>query len=114
MGRENKESKITLTTIFQSYINIWKGIKYAEYDLLFNIILFIPSCLLFTDCSLYTHIYKILILSASIELLQLIFNCGLFELCDIIDNTIGGIIGILICKARQYYQQNGYIIKSGN
>ena len=41
-------------------------------------------------------IIEIFIISLIIETGQLFFSIGLFEICDLVDNTIGGILGIII------------------
>lgn len=43
-----------------------------------------------------------LILSSSIEIVQFIFNLGYLETDDIIHNTLGVILGVLICSSINY------------
>ena len=46
------------------------------------------------------------LLSASVELIQLLFNIGLFEFDDMIGNTIGCLIGAVVGKTTQEIKKN--------
>ena len=72
-------------------------------EIVLNYILFIPlGCLLHLCFGERWGLKIVLIgflLSATVELIQLIFNIGLFEFDDMIGNTIGCLIGAVIGKA---------------
>ena len=72
-------------------------------EILLNYVLFIPfGCLLYL-CFGEKYGLRVVIagflLSALIELIQLLFNIGLFEFDDMIGNTIGCLIGAVVGKA---------------
>lgn len=94
---------------------IYKAIKARQYGLttnrsVLNILLFVPCGLLFPHLALYllrtkeqarnTSILKIAAISFSISLIievsQLIFRRGVFEIDDLIKNTMGGVLGFII------------------
>lgn len=71
-------------------------------EILLNYVLFIPlGCLLhlcFGEKFGLRVVIAGLLLSVSIELIQLLFNIGLFEFDDMIGNTVGCLIGAVIGK----------------
>ena len=71
-------------------------------EIVLNYILFIPfGCLLhlcFGEKFGLRVVIAGLLLSVSIELIQLLFNIGLFEFDDMIGNTVGCLIGAVIGK----------------
>lgn len=72
-------------------------------EIVFNYILFMPLGVLLYLCFGEKFGLRVvlagLLLSVSIELIQLLFNIGLFEFDDIIGNTVGCLIGAVIGKA---------------
>lgn len=85
---------------FWSYDSVLGGNTYLLYENIMNFIMFIPigfllGCLLPLSRWWVTLLVGIC-LSASIELLQLGFHRGLCELDDLIHNTAGCLIGLLI------------------
>ncbi len=84
---------------FSSYIEAWN--KYSLRDLqncIFNIIMFIPMGILLPLISRKFKIFKwnLLVVVGStlfIETYQTLTGAGLFELDDLINNTLGGILG---------------------
>ena len=80
--------------LFSTYIRAFSGEPWAIHDIFYNIILFIPVGLLTARCRrLRIAIPILLIIPLCIELLQLITTRGVFEITDIINNFIGGLIG---------------------
>ena len=86
-------------------------IKYRHYltfeewtsNLLGNIFVFMPLGFLMPMIGYsYRKFYKILIISflvsLNIEVLQLIFRVGIFDVDDLILNTLGGVIGYILFK----------------
>ena len=71
-------------------------------EIILNYILFIPlGCLLYLCFGERFDLRVViagLLLSVSIELIQLIFNIGLFEFDDMIGNSVGCLIGTVIGK----------------
>lgn len=71
-------------------------------EILLNYVLFIPLGLLLYVCFGEKFGIRVVmagfLLSASIELIQLIFKIGVFEFDDMIGNTIGCLIGALVGK----------------
>ena len=98
IGRGKKQIEFSFEALFTTYRNVIYGVKYAKYDIINNIILFIPAAVLFENKSFWRTTLKIFLLSLTLEIFQLLLRCGLFEMCDLIDNTLGGIIGLLIAQ----------------
>lgn len=95
LGRINKVVN-TWETIFSSFSELVSSNYIIIYDMIFNVILFIP--LGFLMKMRYSVKYSIVIsggVSLFIEVMQLITHRGLFELSDLIFNTIGGGTGIV-------------------
>lgn len=85
--------------IFSSYIKVWNRFSLLELrNIIFNILMFIPlgfvMPLLFKKCEKFYITYFLgLCMTISIEVLQLISKRGIFEIDDIINNTLGCMIG---------------------
>ena len=81
------------------------------YENINNIIAFIPLGMLVAGVSKRAKINCIwtMLLSGMIETLQLYFGCGVFEVSDIIENTLGAFIGnyIYMCVARWIRNREG-------
>ncbi|MEK3727269.1 MULTISPECIES: VanZ family protein [unclassified Lysinibacillus] len=84
---------------FSGYIDAWK--KYSLRDLqncIFNILMFVPLGvflpLLFPKFKLFKWLFLVVVSATlSIETYQTLTGAGIFELDDLINNSIGGIIG---------------------
>ena len=76
------------------------GVKAVCFNLLGNIVAFIPFGILLStlweEKSIIKRILPIFLTSLSFEILQFIFSIGASDITDLIMNTIGGIIGICI------------------
>lgn len=85
--------------IFSSYIKVWNRFSLLELrNIIFNILMFLPLGfvlpLLFKKCEKFYITYFLgLCMTISIEVLQLISKRGIFEIDDIINNTLGCMIG---------------------
>lgn len=106
VGRGQKDYNLPIQDIFATYRNVLYGIKYAKYDVINNILLFVPASILFKKGKHLNTIYKILSLSFVLELSQLLFKCGLFEVCDLIDNVLGGMLGMVLIHAYRNIKHN--------
>ena len=89
--------------LFWSYQAIASGESYLIAQVFWNVVLFIPIGILLMLILTCKHKVKIsvvvgLLLSASIELVQLVSHRGLFEFDDIVHNTLGVVIGIALYK----------------
>lgn len=87
-------------TLFWSYRAIINGMTRLIAENFWNIILFIPigillSVLIFQKNAWFSIILS-LILSAALEVTQLITHRGLFEFDDIIHNVLGAVIGVML------------------
>ena len=93
------ECSSSINNLFLTYIKYSNGDLGAKYDIIYNILLFIPVGVL-------TNRYKrikynlmfLIILPFTIEFIQLITSRGVFELTDIINNFIGGLIGLSVAR----------------
>lgn len=74
-----------------------------DYNEIFlNILIFIPLGLyvgiLFKKLSTVQKIFSFFMVSFTFEILQFILRIGAFDITDIINNTFGGIVGLLLFK----------------
>lgn len=89
------ESKSSLSTLFITYAQALSGDMGSQIGILFNIALFMPVGWIVSryqttkGCMVF-----LLVLPLVIELLQLITSRGVFEISDIINNFVGGLIGL--------------------
>ena len=85
--------------LFSIYSRAFTGDAGAGWDIFYNIVLYVPAGMLISHYK-RTKI-DIIILAAIptiIELCQLITTRGLFEISDIINNFIGGLIGLFTVR----------------
>lgn len=83
------------------YVAFTEGNMEMLLQILMNIAMYIPLGLLLPCCFKLFEKYRYVILgifsgSLVIELIQLVFRMGLFEVDDVINNTLGAVIGLLI------------------
>ena len=83
--------------LFWSYRRFFTNTILRE-QIINNIWLFVPfGAILYR---LWPKGYVVLIpslLSLAIEVMQLVLRTGVFELDDIVSNSLGGLIGVLVC-----------------
>ena len=99
---------------FSGYIDAWK--KYSLRDLqncIFNILMFVPLGiflpLLFSKFKLFKWLLPVVVMATlSIETYQTLTGAGIFELDDLINNSLGGIIGY------QFYRLGSSIVQHKN
>ena len=76
--------------------SIWSG------ENILNVVVFIPlgiyAGILFKRWGLGLQVLFFFLFSAVIEELQYVFRIGAFDVTDLLTNTLGGIIGWIICK----------------
>jgi glycopeptide antibiotics resistance protein len=69
-------------------------------ELIMNVVIFIPlgiyAGILLKRWMIGKKVFSFFIISLIIETLQFIFGIGAFDITDIINNTLGGIIGLMI------------------
>src|SRR5436190_23256254 len=72
-------------------------------EIILNVVIFVPlgiyAGVLFKRSSFGKKLFFFFLISLVFESLQFFFRIGAFDVTDIITNTIGGIIGLLIFKA---------------
>lgn len=72
-------------------------------DIISNVVIFVPlgiyAAVLFERWIFWKKLFFIFLISFLVEALQFILAIGAFDITDIITNTAGGIIGIMIFKA---------------
>lgn len=75
---------------------------FALSNLLSNIVIFVPLGIYFTlfnnDKRIWKNVLPILITSILVEIIQFVCKLGIADIDDVILNTIGGLIGIFICR----------------
>lgn len=96
LGRESENIVSSIDQLFMTYKVILNGkAPWQIYDVLFNIVIFIPiGILLKIKFGTYQTIMIGAISVICIESAQMSLKIGLFEICDIIDNILGIIIGV--------------------
>ena len=93
------ECSSSFNNLFLTYIKYSNGDLGAKYDIIYNILLFIPVGLLANRYKrIKYNLIFLIILPFAIEIIQLITSRGVFELTDIINNFIGGVIGLGIAR----------------
>lgn len=94
--------------LFSTYVRAFNGQTGAMYDIFYNIVLFVPVGILAARYQrMKIVIPALLIIPLCIELVQLITTRGVFEITDIVNNYLGGLIGFVI--ARLIAKLFGYI-----
>ena len=94
LGREGIYQN-TSSTFLSSFNELLKGNRLVIFDILFNVILFIPcGFLLEIKFNSRVAFSIILIIIISVECAQLLTMRGFFEVADILANAIGGTVGI--------------------
>ena len=85
--------------LFSIYTEAFRGVAGAGWDIFYNIVFYIPVGLLISHYK-RTEIDLIVLAAIPIiiEFCQLITTRGLFEISDIINNFIGGFIGLGIAR----------------
>ena len=97
LGRQPK-TQSSLDTLFATYTLAVSGSLWAFHAIVFNILLFIPLGILllrYFEKSKWFSFF-LLVIPVTVEILQLVTSRGLFELSDIINNVLGGILGLII------------------
>lgn len=116
LGRPCFSKHSSFETVFNTYklFFLEKDYSYA-YEIILNIALFIPWGIIVEPIKRKTSMLVILLLTLSVEVIQGITGTGLFELCDIANNFIGGLVGIALMKCIRrinFYIKNHNIEKS--
>jgi glycopeptide antibiotics resistance protein len=79
-------------------------------ELIMNVVIFVPlgiyAGILFKRWSFGKSLFFFFLMSLTIEVLQFILRVGAFDITDIITNTLGGIIGLMIFKAIEKVSKN--------
>lgn len=98
-GREKTQDQVF--DVFLTYKSLFtRQYMYGVMEVVINVLLFIPFGIIVCSdgISAVKSIAVFLIASLVIEALQLIFSIGGFEVCDLINNTAGGLIGFYLMK----------------
>lgn len=99
MGRSNLWQNQTIMPLFYSYKDAWNNFSVTSWkNIILNFLLFVPLGILIpmvtTKCkTFWKTVLTAILLSTSIETIQLLTGLGIFELDDILGNTIGTMIG---------------------
>lgn len=76
--------------------------KISFAEMILNIVIFVPLGIyagaLFERWTVRKQLFFVFLISLIIEVLQFILILGAFDITDIINNTLGGIIGLMIFK----------------
>lgn len=112
-NRSSAEERRYELQLFWSYkMALYTKNSFWYRQILYNILAFVPignalDYLLHKKHSLIYILGSFLMISVSVELMQLIFRLGLFELDDIFNNLFGGMTGMLLAESiRRIFQCN--------
>lgn len=88
---------------FEVYKIAFEGNSVFATQLIGNVVMFIPFGLLLPLCfesldGFFRVLFVSLLFSLFIETVQLFTHTGIFELPDLMNNTVGGVIGFLIYR----------------
>lgn len=101
LSRQAAPNAMMELELFWSYRLISSGSRNMFFEVFWNVVLFIPYGFLASICSKskakWTVFLSGSLLSVAIELAQLFTHRGLFEYDDIVHNTLGTIVGIVLC-----------------
>ena len=79
-------------------------------EIIMNVIIFVPlgiyAGILFKRWNFGKNVFFFFLISLFVEALQFILRVGAFDITDIITNTLGGIIGLMIFKALEKVFKN--------
>lgn len=125
-NRVNGQYDVRIVPFYTYYQWLFKGEKLNICgNLIGNILLFVPFGFLLKESVSYSRltlkmkifiIIMSLLFSCVIEILQLIFQKGFFEIDDLLNNTIGGSVGMMISIIMEYMKrylkrQKGLVIQ---
>ncbi len=98
ISRVPKDNRTAAWIPFWSYIDTWNGNTALGVQIILNILLYIPLGYLLRFTFPHIRAVQVIVigclLSVLTETAQLIFKLGLFEWDDMIDNTLGTVIGV--------------------
>ena len=81
-------------------------------EIYFNILAFLPFGLylgiLFKKWNVYQNILLFLLVSLSFEIVQYIFSIGASDITDVINNVLGGMIGMILFKLLNFFIKNSH------
>ena len=87
--------------IIPFYYDTEIGFRFHFKEVLYNVLIFIPLGVCIdiykSDWSFFKKILPCLSISLLFETIQFVFALGASDITDIITNTTGGIIGIILC-----------------
>ena len=117
-GRTITETKRLVLNPFASYFYVLEtGNSEILLQIIMNIVMYIPlGCLLPYSCRLFDKKRNVVLMamasSSVIEFIQYVCGIGLFEIDDILNNTFGAIIGVLVyvlCNIVRHRKDGNYI-----
>lgn len=81
-------------------------------EIIFNVLAFLPFGLyleiLVEHWKIYQKVFVFLLVSVSFEIVQYIFAIGASDITDVINNVLGGILGILLFKLLNIFMKNNH------
>ena len=84
-------------------MNLYSNGKIDVGEIILNVVIFVPlgiyAGVLFKRWNFGKKLFFFFLISLMFEGLQFIFRVGAFDITDIITNTLGGIIGLMIFEA---------------
>lgn len=81
-------------------------------EIYFNILAFLPFGLylglLFKKWNIFQHTLILLLVSTSFEVIQYVFSIGATDITDVLNNVMGGIIGLLIYHSMKWILKDSH------
>ena len=110
-ARTRKTGELLNFQLFWSYRAIARGNRTFFYQVVLNVLLFVPIGYLWQALDRKPAFWRTLGLGTGIsllaELLQLFLHRGLFELDDLVHNVLGTALGALLCLAAEKLRRQG-------
>lgn len=109
LGRNIGMMTFSVDNLFATYLMIGKTYWWnVVYEIVLNVILYIPlGCAFILLGKKTRHVILIsMLLSLGIESIQLVLGLGIFEICDIFHNTLGGVLGAVLMNILKKTRKN--------
>lgn len=98
LGRTAGSAESSIKTLFVTWQDLFRTDNpVGIYEIIYNVLLFLPLGFFFSDCG-YEKKKAVLftfLVSLGIETVQMLTGRGVFEICDLVHNTLGGYTGVL-------------------
>ena len=108
LGREIHGVSNSIYTLLSTYNALLCEKKYwVVFEIIYNVALFVPlGCIIHYHFKKVVFIYIAVVVSFAIEIIQLLLGIGLLEISDLINNTLGAILGYALVYLHKTISHN--------